>query len=68
MKDASELLKIVMDEHIHGDHKNHLLIDDAEGQQEGIHGYPTDVMPLWLCSRFPNEMLNLIMQGIRWWA
>ena len=45
MKDDSELLKNFMNEQMPDDNNNDLHIDDADGQQECIHGYPAEVMP-----------------------
>jgi hypothetical protein len=45
MKDDSELLKTFMNEQMPDDNNNDLHIDDADGQQECIHGYPAEVMP-----------------------
>lgn len=58
MKDDSELLKNFMNEQMPDDNNNDLHIDDADGQQECIHGYPAEVMPPLTVQPFPYEMLR----------
>lgn len=56
MKEDSELLKNFMNEQMPDDNNNYLHIDDADGQQECVNGYPAEVMPPLTVQPFPYEI------------